>query len=44
MVTGLFGALAFIFILSMSNLVVSNEEQIKALGLIYLGDVALIKK
>lgn len=44
MVTGLFGALAFLFILSMSNLIVSNEEQIKALGLIYLGDVALIKK
>lgn len=44
MVTGLFGALVFLFILSMSNLIVSNEEQIKALGLIYLGDVALIKK
>lgn len=44
MITGFFGALAFIFFLSMSNLVVSNEEQIKALGLIYLGDVALIKK
>ncbi|MFS7413144.1 YveK family protein [Carnobacterium maltaromaticum] len=44
MITGVFSALAFLFFLSISNLVISNEEQIKELGLIYLGDVTLIKK
>lgn len=44
MITGGCSALAFLFFLSISNLVISNEEQIKELGLIYLGDVTLIKK
>ena len=44
MITGGCSALAFLFFLSISNLVISNEEQIKELGLIYLGDVRLIIK